>query len=119
MPKGKPPQPGTYRVHVEYSYRISDGDDKAIAHVDVYERMAGLWVTNLWVKNDLRGQGLGRKVMERMIDDLGRWDLFLNVSPYAGDTLNPEQLVAFYETFGFVMSAINGIMFRRGRRKDG
>jgi GNAT superfamily N-acetyltransferase len=105
-----------YNVHASFNFEVNDGEDKPIAHVNVYERMAGLWVTDLWVKPDLRGKGLGRKVMSRMIEVLGDRDLFLNVHPYAGDTLDAKALIDFYGSFGFVMSGVNGIMFRRGVR---
>lgn len=99
--------------HKQLFCSMSDKDEY-IATLWVERRHGVLWLTALWVQGEYRKQGLGTRMLQMAVDELGASDLFLTVGAYTDQPLDDAQLVAWYQRFGFEMTDVPGVMVRRG-----
>jgi GNAT superfamily N-acetyltransferase len=95
-----------------HEYRHENGKAEAIAHIRVYERLGELWLTDVWVHPDEREQGRASALLRAVITDLGSRRIFLEIAPYTDAPLGGAKLAAFYSAFGFVETAVPGVLCR-------
>ena len=58
-------------------------------------------ISSLWVGIDKRGNGIGAQLVELVIEQYGEAALLLVAKPFDWGGLSAEELVVFYERFGF------------------
>ncbi|GAA3940457.1 GNAT family N-acetyltransferase [Hymenobacter algoricola] len=93
-------------------FRISDGDGNPIAEAITDVRHGVRWVSNVWVKDGHRGNGLGRQVLTAVTAAYPHETLYLLVRAYDGGIVPDEDLIVFYESAGFTRAAVPGILHR-------
>ena len=83
-----------------------DPEHWASAHlIDVtWTPLKGWIITALDVNKGFRGQGHGRALLQRILNDADAEGvhLYLGAAAVEGDGLTQEELCAFYERYGFV-----------------
>lgn len=101
---------------IQYRHLFCSMNDKDeyIATCYVERRHSTLWLTALWVQGEHRKQGLGSRMLQMAVDELGASDIYLNVGAYTDQPLSDTQLITWYQRFGFESTAIPGVMLRRG-----
>jgi len=106
----------SYRIAATHAYHVENEKGEKDCGVDIVEQGEGLplWLSNLYVAPQFRGQGVARAMMRRLLTDWGHRDIALRTMPYADRPLPPDALAAFYASFGFVPSETPGIMLRKG-----
>jgi len=78
-----------------------------IDRVGIYFEKANgsLFLSDLYIKEEFRGQGLGSKVMNSIIQFADNNNLPVVLIPEPDDEdVSPKQLVDFYKKFGFVLN---------------
>ena len=100
------------RVAEACRFSLSDGKDETIAQVDVVEQGGVHWLTNLWVHPDHRGRGYARACLQRAIDRYGHLPLYLKIAPFTDQPVAADQLALLYADFGFLATAVPGVMSR-------
>lgn len=109
-------EPVTYRPLFHADFKVFDGIGNAIGHIHVYRHLCGLYVSDLWVHPDHRKRGMAKTLWNDAFAQFGTEDLYLEVSGFTNVPMEDAILVKFYERLGFVMTAVYGVMFRRGRK---
>ena len=103
---------GTYAIKLKR-------DSKTIACA--YLRQDGQYyhLYRVFVEEELRGKGYGKRVMDAVIENFGDLDLKLSAYPNRISAMTPEnkeeyraKLFKFYEKFGFVKDTRSNNMFR-------
>lgn len=79
-----------------------------IDRVGIYfEKSNGaLFLSDLYIKQEFRGQGIGTKIMNNITQfaDLNQLPIVLIPEP-EDESASPKQLIEFYKKFGFVVNA--------------
>lgn len=84
-----------------------------IDRVGIYFEKANgsLFLSDLYIKEEFRGQGVGSKVMNSIIQFADNNNLPVVLIPEPDDEdVSPKQLISFYKKFGFVLN--------KGRKTD-
>lgn len=84
-----------------------------IDRVGIYfEKSNGsLFLSDLYIKEEFRGQGIGTKIMNSIIEFADSNNLPITLIPEPDDdNISPKQLISFYKKFGFVVNS--------GKKKD-
>jgi ribosomal protein S18 acetylase RimI-like enzyme len=102
-----------YRMY--HKIMIPDDDDNDAAMVIMRETEDGyFWITNVYVKGDLRGRGYATFMINKILDEFGYKDIYLQVQPYGDMPKNEKELKTFYKQFGFTETEVPTILKRRG-----
>lgn len=101
-----------HTIKYTHFFSVSDAKDEYIATLYAQKRHGVMWFTNLWVHGDHRRKGLGTKLLQTAVDELGGYDCYLQVLAYADQPLSDEQLTAWYGRFGFGQSGAPGVLKR-------
>lgn len=102
-------------ILVTHRYRIDDAQGNTVAHVEVKDHGGVLWLDNLWVHGDRRGDGYATALLERAVGEWQGSDLYLHISPYTDQPLNAARLATFYGSFGFEATGVPGVLRRLAR----
>jgi ribosomal protein S18 acetylase RimI-like enzyme len=70
------------------------------AYIQTYLENGNLVIENIFVPNELRGQGIAKKMMQELIENNKNIDIELHAYPQDEQT-DINKLVEFYESFGF------------------
>lgn len=99
-------------IKYTHFFSVSNAKDEYIATLHCQKRHDVMWFTSLWVHGDHRQGGLGRRLMQAAVDQLGGYDCYLQVMGYTDQPLSDEQLIRFYGRFGFQSTEVPGILCR-------
>jgi predicted GNAT family N-acyltransferase len=102
-------------VIITYRYSLNDAKGDPVAHAEVMRRGGVLWLTNVWVGAEQRGQGKATALLTTAVGEWQGEPIYLSVEPYTDEPLDAERLSAFYATFGFRPTDVPGVMFRDAR----
>jgi ribosomal protein S18 acetylase RimI-like enzyme len=110
-------------INEHHYWYCVDAKNETIASVKVYERHGVRYMTDVWVDAPHRRKGLATRLITAALARFGHEPLYLHVYGYYDRPLADEQLVAFYERFGFeIVADAPGTMHRPatpGRAVDG
>lgn len=84
-----------------------------IDRVGIYFEKANgsLFLSDLYIKEEFRGQGVGSTVMNSITEFADNNNLPITLIPEPDDdNISPKQLISFYKKFGFVVNS--------GKKKD-
>jgi hypothetical protein len=104
-----PDLPEPTRCH---SYTYSDDKAEYTGHLHLYERNGTLWLTDLWVKAEKRGEGRATALLRAALADWGHRVIYLEVVPYTDKPRNVEELTALYGRYGFRPTDVPGVLYR-------
>lgn len=68
-----------------------------------------LW--QLYIKNKFRGLGLGKKLMEHVIQDQKK-DIYLIANPFGEEVMDIPDLERWYESLGFVKCLTDMMVYK-------
>lgn len=103
-------------VQHRHEFCIVSDENETIATATVFFRPDGLYISNVWVHAKHRRKGLATKIIQAVLDTYGLQDLYLGVFPFIDQPMNEEELMVFYQKFGFGIIGPMGLMKREGRR---
>jgi GNAT superfamily N-acetyltransferase len=95
-----------------HRYYLADTQSEYTAHVEIDEADGVLWMTNLWVSEELRGKGVARALISRALKDWPGRTIYLTIRPYADKPVDFERLKAFYTKMGFIATDVPGVLKR-------
>ena len=95
------------KISGKYPYFVweQEGEISGYAYANTWrERSAYKFAAELsiYVKDGLQGRGMGRKLMERLLEEVRKTDIHTLI---AGITLPNERSIALHEKFGFKKTA--------------
>ena len=61
----------------------------------------GIFLSDLYIKNEYKGQGYGTKIMNELIKFADIYNMAISLIPVSENT-SSEKLIEFYKKFGFI-----------------
>jgi ribosomal protein S18 acetylase RimI-like enzyme len=104
-------------VQTRHDFMVVDANNRTISTASVSPVNGHLVVGNVWTDADHRRKGLATEVMRAVVDAYQDRVLWLHVMPYTDQALRADELIQWYEKFGFVLQNEVGTMKREGWRK--
>jgi ribosomal protein S18 acetylase RimI-like enzyme len=105
-----------YPVQLRHEFMIVSEENEQVCTATLEPRADGLYLTGMWTHHKHRRQGLASKVLSAVTQQFADHDIYLMVGAYTDQPLNNEQLVAFYQRFGFEVVGPMGLMCRKGNQ---
>lgn len=75
--------------------------DEVVATLCSEVRFEVRWINNLWVAGEYRGDGVATELLQLCIEEFYGQDLYLMVRAYNEHPMSDQELVDFYEKYGF------------------
>jgi GNAT superfamily N-acetyltransferase len=111
--------PESPTIQFTHYFHITNSDDKPVATCFVQRRHGVLFISSLWVDGPARKKGYGKRLLERVVEEFGRYeDLYLHVQGYTDRAFGDEDLEKWYGSFGFVRGMFPGAMIRKANLAD-
>jgi ribosomal protein S18 acetylase RimI-like enzyme len=101
-----------FPVADRHEFYIVDEKNESIATATVFFRHRVYWITNIWTNPTYRKRGLASRIIRAVIDRYGNHTIYLNVDAYGDRPRSNEELISYYQRFGFIPSLDPGVMRR-------
>ncbi len=109
-------QPATplpeHTIKVHQFFYVVNAKDETIAHVKTYARHGVRWLTDVWVDQEHRRQGLATRLLHEALAAHVGEVIYLTVHGYTNQPLSDVQLTNWYARFGFQPAGAPGVMVR-------
>lgn len=104
---------------IRYNIHYKDKNvASAVVRPNPRKELGGMTLSDLQVKKDFRGQGLGRILLKHVIDKHQNDELYLRPQPYKSNEISENDLRKFYESEGFVPEGKELMVFKKAKILD-
>lgn len=103
-----------FAIDLDHTFSVRDAEGERIAHLVLYPRHGALWLTDVWVSGKVRRRGLASRMLRAALERFGDQAIYLQIRAYTDQPLDDARLRAWYSGFGFVETAVPGVLLRPG-----